>query len=64
MRYIPLLLCAAGFLAIVFGYWGVATVDGRRRFDEMAGMSPLAVGVLGAAFLIAGAVWLLIRWRS
>ena len=31
-------LVAAGFGA--FGYWGVYTPSGRKRYDEMAGIIP------------------------
>jgi hypothetical protein len=62
MRHIPQLLCVIGFLALVFAYWGINTVAGRRQFDEMAGMIPL--GVLGALAILTGIVWLIIRLRS
>ncbi len=64
MRYIPQLLCASGFLALVFAYWGIYTVAGRRQFDEMAGMIPFGIGVLGAFAILTGTVWLIIRARS
>jgi hypothetical protein len=63
MRYIPHLLCAIGFLALVFAYWGINTVAGRRQFDEMAGMIPFGVGVLGALTILIGIVWLIVRLR-
>ncbi len=64
MRYFPQVLCAIGLLAIVFGYWGVNSVSGRRQFDEMAGVIPMAAGVLGTILVLGGTVWLLIRLRS
>lgn len=64
MRYLPQLLCAVGFLALVFGYWGVKTVSGRRQFDEMAGMIPMAAGFLGAVCVLGGILWLILRLRS
>ena len=64
MRYIPHLLIVVGLLALVFAYWGINTVAGRRRFDEMAGIFPFGVGVLGAVAILAGIVWLIIRLRS
>jgi hypothetical protein len=64
MRYVPHLLCVVGFLAVAFGYWGINTVAGRRRFDEMAGMIPLAIGVGGAFAVVVGLVWFLVRLRS
>ena len=39
------IVCAlAGIACELFAYWGLNTVRGRRAFDEMAGMIPLAVG--------------------
>jgi hypothetical protein len=44
-----------------FAYWGVGTAAGRREFDEMAGIIPLAFVPLGLLFaLIAAVLW----WRG
>jgi hypothetical protein len=64
MRYLPQLLCFIGVLALVFAHWGINTVSGRRVFDEMAGMIPMAVGLLGLLAILGGAVWLFVRSRS
>jgi hypothetical protein len=64
MRYIPPLLCVIGILAVIYGYWGLNTVAGRRRFDEMAGIIPFGIGVLGALAILAGLIWWIIRLRS
>ena len=64
MRYAPHLLCVIGLLAVLFAYWGVNTVSGRRNFDEMAGMIPMAAGVLGVIGIAVGLVWLVVRLRS
>lgn len=53
-----LTLLVAGACLVAFGWWGVETVAGRRRFDEMAGMIPMAAGALGV--LVA----LLLVWRA
>ena len=37
-----------------FGLWGVLTDSGRRQFDEMAGIIPLAALVLGSLLALAG----------
>ncbi|RVU36062.1 hypothetical protein EOI86_12575 [Hwanghaeella grinnelliae] len=47
MKTLIVLLLIAGLLAIAFGYWGLNTVQGRARFDEMAGMIPLFAGIAG-----------------
>jgi hypothetical protein len=43
-----------GFVAIVFGWWGANTVSGRNRFDEMAGIVPMAALVLGTVVFAVG----------
>ena len=55
-----ILLCIA-IACELFAYWGAGTVAGRREFDEMAGVIPLAFVPLGLLFaLIAAALW----WRG
>ena len=54
-------LVMAGALLLAFGWWGLETTAGRHRFDEMAGMIPLAVGALGALLLTAGVILGMIR---
>lgn len=64
MQYAPHICIAAGTLALVFAYWGMKTDQGRRTFDEMAGMIPLGVGAIGFVLMLIGAIWLFIRARS
>ncbi len=54
------LLVVGGALA-AFGWWGVETASGRRRFDEMAGMIPMGAGALGVLLVL---VALVLRWRA
>jgi len=49
-------LTALGLVALGFGAWGRYTEAGRARFDEMAGMLPLASFYLGLVLLAAAAV--------
>ena len=44
-----------------FGYWGLQTVAGRRVFDEMAGMIPLAGMLVGGLCAVLGCV---VAWRG
>ncbi len=56
-----LVLVVLGVAGLAFCWWGLSTVPGRRAFDEMAGMIPLAAGAAGALLLLAAvAAW----WRS
>lgn len=60
MRTLPLCLAILGLAGVLFAYWGLETVSGRKAFDEMAGMIPVGAGVVGAILLIAAAIvwWL------
>jgi len=64
MRHAPWLLGALGLIAVLFAYWGITTVAGRRMFDEMAGMISMAAGVFGVIGIVSGEVWCLVRLRS
>lgn len=62
MRLLAALLLIAAVLCVAFGYWGVKTPAGRAAFDEMAGMIPMGVGVLGIVLALAALVlWWLSR---
>ena len=50
--YKPFLL--VGFVTIAFGWWGANTAAGRQRFNEMAGIIPVAALVLGTVIFAAG----------
>jgi hypothetical protein len=58
---LPILLAVLGLLLMGFGWWGMNSRGGRRIFDEMAGMIPLASMGLGLLLLVAGIV--LAVWR-
>lgn len=61
MRLVSLLFLSLAVVCGAFAYWGLHTVAGRRAFDEMAGMVPLAAGALGVLFLIVAAA---AAWRA
>lgn len=61
MRNAALVLLVLALACEAFAYWGLSTVPGRRAFDEMAGMIPLAAAVLGG-FLALGSAFAF--WRS
>lgn len=64
MRSLPLALVAAAILCFAFGVWGSTSESGKRRFDEMAGMIPLASVAAGFVLLIAAAVIWWLRTRQ
>ena len=43
-----------GFMTMVFGWWGANTVVGRKRFDGMAAIVPIAALVLGTIIFAVG----------
>jgi len=53
---IPAVLLAIALPCMGFGWWGLNTVAGNHMFDEMAGIVPFAVGVLGGLLVIAAGV--------
>ena len=58
MHVLPIVLLVAGAACELFAYWGITTVPGRRAFDEMAGMIPLAAAPLGLVLMAAAvALW-------
>ena len=58
-------LVMTGLVAVAFGYWGVHTEAGRRRFDEMAGMLPLFSLVAGiTCIIVALAIFGYLKWKS
>ena len=53
-----------GFAAGGFGYWGTFTSNGRRSFDEMAGIIPFFSLIAGIAAAIIGLlVMVYLRWK-
>lgn len=44
----------AGFLLIVFGWWGSNTAPGRHRFDEMDGIIPIVALIAGTIVFAVG----------
>lgn len=64
LRTAPVALLLAGIACEVFAYWGLSTARGRRAFDEMAGMVPLAAVPTGVVLILLGAVlWWRASWK-
>ena len=60
-----LILAVAGAALAVFGWWGIYTAAGMRRYDEMDGLIPFFAGVAGLFLLaVAAIVALFALWRS
>jgi hypothetical protein len=65
MRTLISILVISGLALMAFSYWGVETESGRRAYDEMDGIIPIAAGVLGALLLALAIVFVIVRfWRS
>jgi len=61
VRALALSLVAAAMACVAFAVWGLKTPAGRRAFDEMAGIIPMAAGLAGVLLCVAAlAIWL---WR-
>ncbi len=59
-RVITIILAVAGAGLLAFGWWGMNTPTGQRRFDEMAGIIPFWAGLLGGFLLCVAIVVALI----
>lgn len=60
MKLAAIILTILALIGMIFGWWGLETVSGRRQFDEMAGMIPLFVGFGSIVLLlIAGVLYFL-----
>ncbi|WP_420409432.1 hypothetical protein [Hoeflea sp.] len=57
MKLLAIVLAVAAVAGMLFGWWGLETVSGRRRFDEMAGMIPLFVGYGSVVLLLVAALF-------
>ncbi|HEU4561730.1 MAG TPA: hypothetical protein VFS20_28150 [Longimicrobium sp.] len=65
MKKAAAVLAIIGFALAVFGWWGIYTAAGMRRYDEMDGLIPFFGGVAGLFLLgLAGIVALFAAWRS
>jgi hypothetical protein len=57
-------LLAIGIGLTAFGWWGLNTPAGRQRYDEMAGMIPMAAFWMGCASGLAAIIWMVASgWR-
>lgn len=56
MKTFALVLAWVSLAGMIFGWWGLETVSGRRTFDEMAGIIPLVTGVASFVLLLVAAV--------
>ena len=63
-RVAGIVLVVAGAGLAGFGWWGVNTAAGQRRYDEMAGMIPFFAEVAGAFLLVVAFVLLLLSARK
>ena len=56
MKLFAIVLALVAGAGMVFGWWGLETVSGRRHFDEMAGIIPLFAGVGSIILLLLAAI--------
>ncbi|MEQ8481524.1 MAG: hypothetical protein RIC18_12775 [Hoeflea sp.] len=56
MKGLAIILALLAVAGMIFGWWGLETVSGRRHFDEMAGMIPLFAGFGSIVLLLVAAV--------
>ena len=56
MKLFAIVLAWLSLAGMIFGWWGVETVAGRRQFDEMAGIIPFVTGIASMILLVVAAV--------
>ena len=56
MKLFAIVLAWLSLAGMIFGWWGVETVAGRRHFDEMAGIIPFVTGIASLILLLVAAV--------
>jgi len=56
MKLFAIVLAWLSLAGMIFGWWGVETVAGRRQFDEMAGIIPFVTGIVSLILLLIAAV--------
>lgn len=64
MKLVAIVLALLAVGGMVFGWWGLETVSGRRQFDEMAGIIPLLVGVGSMILLMAAGILYFLSGRG
>ncbi|HET7464925.1 MAG TPA: hypothetical protein VFJ82_27020 [Longimicrobium sp.] len=64
MRTAAAVLASLGIALAAFGWWGVFTGAGMRRYEEMDGLIPFFAGCAGLFLLAAAIVALAAWWRS
>ena len=55
MKTFAIVLALLSLAGMIFGWWGVETVAGRRHFDEMAGIIPFVTGIASFVLLLVSA---------
>lgn len=56
MKLLAIFLAFISLAGLIFGWWGLETVSGRRHFDEMAGIIPLLTGIASLVLLAVATV--------
>lgn len=64
MKLLALMLFLVAIAAAAFAFWGLITTSGRTRYDEMAGMIPMAAAVFSLGACAMGAIAVLRNKRN
>jgi len=63
MKKWAFVLAFLGLVCLTFAWWGMNTEAGQHAYDEMAGIIPLASGLLGWCLIAAAALIAFLAWR-
>jgi hypothetical protein len=65
MKLTATILIVIGVALALYGWWGIFTKAGQRKYDEMDGFYPFFIGLGGlASILIAIILVVIVIWRS
>ena len=65
MRLLVIALFVVGAGLIVYGWWGIFTTSGRKKYDEMAGLIPFYLGIAGIVLVVTTGVAVgVVKWRA
>lgn len=68
MKLTAIILAVIGLLLSAYGWWGMFTKAGQKRYDEMDGFYPFFIVLAGAGAIVIAIVLFIIAawggWRS
>jgi len=65
MKLAAAIFAVLGIALAIYGWWGIFTKAGQRKYDEMDGFYPFFIGLGGLASILIAVILIIIAvWRS